>query len=126
MCSMLLLVVQRIGTTEPTQLPQPCRGYTPKLAEVYTSLKKEGKSIEIVFVSSDRTEADFKEYYSEMPWVALPYADRAKKAELCETFEVAGIPRVLLLDPKTGKMTNSDARGDVVADMKGEKFPWAE
>ena len=32
----------------------PCRGFTPKLTEVYTAIKGTDKSLEIVFVSSFR------------------------------------------------------------------------
>ena len=35
----------------------PCRGFTPKLAEVYTAIKGTGMSLEIVFVSSDRDDS---------------------------------------------------------------------
>merc|ERR1719157_276657 len=65
----------------------PCRGFTPKLAEWYsTSLKAKG--LEVVFVSSDRD----KEYFGEMPWLALPYSDRECKASLSKKFKVQGIP----------------------------------
>ena len=48
----------------------PCRGFTPKLAEAYTGLVAAGKSFEIVFVSSDREESAFEEYFGEQPWLA--------------------------------------------------------
>jgi len=102
----------------------PCRNFTPRLAEAYNNLQKEEKSIEIVFVSSDKTEADFQGYYKEMPWLALPFALRDQKRKLSQKFEVRGIPRLLLLDPKTGKVTNPRANQDVVSDKAGEKFPW--
>ena len=38
------------------------------------------KGLEVVFVSSDRTEEDFKGYFGEMPWLALDYSDRKLKA----------------------------------------------
>ena len=41
----------------------PCRGFTPQLAEQYKKLKAKGKDFEIVFASSDRDEASFKEYF---------------------------------------------------------------
>lgn len=56
----------------------PCRGFTPKLAEFYKKHHAE-KKFEIVFVSSDRTEGDFGEYYKDMPWLALPFSDRSRK-----------------------------------------------
>ena len=44
----------------------PCRGFTPKLCEFYTNFKKVNSDFELVFVSSDRDEAAFKEYYGEV------------------------------------------------------------
>lgn len=57
----------------------PCRAFTPMLGEFYNNLKAAGKSLEIVFVSSDRDEAQWKEYYHSMPWLALPFEDRKRK-----------------------------------------------
>jgi len=51
-------------------------------------LKKDGKAFEIVFVSSDRKEDQFTEYYNEQPWLALPYADRDTKAKLSKKYKV--------------------------------------
>ena len=59
----------------------PCRGFTPKLAEFYKKYHTE-KNFEIVFVSSDKNEGEFQEYYKEMPWLALPYSDRDRKVSL--------------------------------------------
>ena len=39
--------------------------------DVYTALKKTGTELEVVFVSSDRSQEGFDEYYSEMPWLVL-------------------------------------------------------
>ena len=55
----------------------PCRSFTPKLAEFYNKFTKESPGkLEIVFVSSDGTDAEFNSYYAEMPWLALPYLNR--------------------------------------------------
>merc|ERR1711939_503298 len=77
----------------------PCRGFTPKLAEIYTDLVAAGKSLEIVFVSSDRDEKSFDDYFKEMPWLALPYAKRTEKELLSDTFGVSGIPSFVVLRP---------------------------
>merc|ERR1712137_733089 len=53
----------------------PCRGFTPTLAAAYKK-GAQGKNVEVVFVSSDRDEAGFGEYYGEMPWLALPFSDK--------------------------------------------------
>lgn len=55
----------------------PCRGFTPKLAEMYNDGLKD--KMEIIFISSDRYESAFNEYFGEMPWLALPYAKRSEK-----------------------------------------------
>ena len=39
----------------------PCKAFTPELAKAYTNAYK-NKGMEIVFVSSDRDEAAFKDY----------------------------------------------------------------
>lgn len=58
----------------------PCRGFTPQLIEFYKNekLKKNSAKFEVIFVSWDRDEASFKEYFSTMPWLALPF-DPEKK-----------------------------------------------
>ena len=76
----------------------PCKRYTPMLAEKYNELKKEGKKLEIIFVSSDRDQNACNEYYADMPWLLLDYADRDKKAVLSEKYNVSGIPTLILLD----------------------------
>jgi len=100
----------------------PCRGFTPKLAEWY---KKDlsGKGLEVVFVSSDKDEASFKDYYGEQPWLALPFNDRAKKDALSKKFKVQGIPAVVILGPD-GSVITKDGRAAISQDETGTEFPW--
>lgn len=104
----------------------PCRSFTPKLAEFYKNVKESGNAdnFEIVFVSSDKTEDDFKGYLSDMPWWGMPFQRRDEKNQLSKYFKVDGIPTFLLLDGLSGKVLNKNGRSIVVADPKGEKFPW--
>merc|ERR1719240_1916188 len=53
----------------------PCQRFTPELAKAYTEHLK-AKGLEIVFVSSDNSMAEFSQYFKEMPWLALPYGAR--------------------------------------------------
>ena len=59
----------------------PCRGFTPQLAKWYTELKSGALAdkFDIVFISSDRDEDSFDEYFDSMPWLALPYQERDLK-----------------------------------------------
>ena len=100
----------------------PCRMYTPKLAEQYAKLVAAGKPFEIVFVSSDRDESAFDEYFGEHPWLALPYEARETKAALSKKFKVSGIPTLILLDAD-GNAYNKNARSAVMGPV--DDFPYA-
>merc|ERR1711920_393819 len=100
----------------------PCRGFTPKLAEMFKDAF-EAKGMKIVFVSSDRDESSFSEYYGEMPWAALPYSKRDLKDALSKKFKVQGIPSLAIMGGE-GKTITTDGRSAVMGDPKGDKFPW--
>lgn len=102
----------------------PCHAFTPKLAETYKHLKSIGKDFEIIFSSSDQDEESFKEYFAEMPWLAIPYADRKRDSALSQYFNVEGIPTFVILDANNNIITKN-GRGAVAGDPKGENFPWA-
>lgn len=101
----------------------PCKQFTPKLIHTYKKVKEANNDFEIVFVSSDRDEDAFKEYYAEMPWMALDYLDRDSKNALSKHFDVNGIPSFVILDPDM-KLSNGNARGAIDEDPEGEQFPW--
>lgn len=104
----------------------PCRGFTPVLSEWYKSFteKNPDKKFHLVFVSSDRSEHDFKEYHKEMGFHALPFSQREKKAELSSKFGVRGIPTLVLLSA-TGEVLTKDGRSIVASDPEGAGYPWA-
>ena len=101
----------------------PCKMFTPKLAQWYKTVKPNLPEFEIVFVSSDRDQGAFDEYFAEMPWIALPWADRKAKDKLSELFEVEGIPSFVIVD-KDGSTINSSGRGIPAMDPEGTEFPW--
>merc|ERR1740117_2427794 len=92
----------------------PCRGFTPKLAELYSKTFKD-KGIEVVFVSSDKDQDAFDSYYGEQPWVALPYDQRDLKASLSTKFKVQGIPSFVILDP-SGTLITKDGKAEIMKD----------
>jgi len=101
----------------------PCKNFTPKFAGWYEELKAAGKNVECVFVSSDKDEAQFNEYYGEMPWAALPYAARDIKAALSKKFKVQGIPTLVVLD-EDGSLITADGRTAISDDDRIESFPY--
>jgi len=100
----------------------PCRGFTPKLAEWYKK-DLQAKDFEVVFVSSDKDEASFKDYFAEQPWLALDFGDRKRKEQLSNLFGVQGIPSFVIID-KDGSVITKDGRTAVTADPTGAEFPW--
>ena len=102
----------------------PCRGFTPILAKAYKTIVDSGKSFEVVFISSDQSDAQFNEYYAEMPWITLPFSARAEKASLSSKFGVNGIPTLILLDGATGKVISTEGRSIITKDQSGNQFPW--
>jgi len=105
----------------------PCRGFTPTLTTAYKAVKAAGIDHTIGFVSSDKDQASFDEYYGDMPWNALEYSDRKRKENLSAHFSVQGIPTfvMLKLEPDGSvAIINDDAGGEVRGDAAGEKFPW--
>jgi len=57
----------------------PCQRFTPKLAQLYKDVNAASKKFGVLFVSSDRDDKSFQEYFHEMPWVALDFEQRDLK-----------------------------------------------
>ena len=89
----------------------PCRNFTPKLKNFYEVVNKNQKQIEIIFVTSDKSEAEFNEYFGSMPWISLPFKDESID-NLKQTFEVMGIPTFLVFNSE-GKLIDDKARTTV-------------
>merc|ERR1712178_148239 len=53
----------------------PCRGFTPVLVEWYKEAKAAGHDVEVIFVSSDQNEDQWKNYWNSMPWLSVKYGD---------------------------------------------------
>ncbi|OMO80191.1 C1-like protein [Corchorus olitorius] len=101
----------------------PCRAFTPKLVEEYKKIKAKDEAFEVVFISSDRDQASFEEYYSGMPWLALPFGD-ARKALLSRKFNVRGIPMLITIGP-TGQTVTKGTRNMVMA-HGADAYPFTE
>ncbi|KAL9190793.1 hypothetical protein ACHAXT_000499 [Thalassiosira profunda] len=95
----------------------PCRKFTPQLIRFYNDAKKfyasdpaRTKSVEIVFVSADHDMSGFKNYYASMPWLAVPF-DADTRERLLSWMKVTGVPRLMCLDGRTGKILESNSVG---------------
>ena len=92
----------------------PCKGFTPHLSSFYQRHQSLCPSdLEIIFVSADRTEADFDAYRKDMPWPSLPFAERAKQQAMSRNFGVRGIPCLVVVDSVSGLVVSQNGREDV-------------
>jgi hypothetical protein len=93
------------------------------LAEIYTSLREEEESItknlahvlEVIFVSSDRDQHSYDEYYHSMPWLSIPFGESYVKQELASKYSVSGIPAFFVIDSNTGTLIDGDGRSTVMS-----------
>jgi nucleoredoxin len=101
----------------------PCKAFTPELVEVYNAINKEKKQFEIVFVSGDRGQEEFTDYFLTMNWLAIPYKDAKRRQVLAGKFDVQGIPAFVVIGPDGEILTKAGVRGIEESGVAG--FPWA-
>ncbi|KAF5945361.1 hypothetical protein HYC85_015589 [Camellia sinensis] len=101
----------------------PCRAFLPKLVEAYHQIMAKDDAFEVIFISSDRDQPSFEEFFSKMPWLALPFGDE-RQASLARTFRVHGIPMLVALGP-TGKTITTEAR-ELVTYHGADAYPFTE
>ncbi|XP_059447545.1 probable nucleoredoxin 1 isoform X2 [Corylus avellana] len=99
----------------------PCRAFLPKLIEAYRKIKAKVDAFEVIFISSDRDQASFDEFFSGMPWLALPFGD-SRKASLSRTFKVSGIPMLVAIGP-SGRTVTREAR-DLIPSHGANAYPF--
>jgi len=101
----------------------PCRKFTPKLINLYEKLQTDSKSIELVFCSLDKTEKEYDEYTSDMPWLCLPFNATESKT-MAKKYKADGIPHLVVIDGVSGEVITLDGTTEAQMDEDGRKFPW--
>ncbi|KAG6607536.1 putative nucleoredoxin 1 [Cucurbita argyrosperma subsp. argyrosperma] len=101
----------------------PCRAFLPKLIEAYNEIKQKDKEFEVVFISSDRDQDSFQEFFSGMPWLALPFGDERKKL-LNRRFKIQGIPALVALN-QSGHTVSTEAR-KLISAHGADAYPFTD
>lgn len=106
----------------------PCRQFTPELVSFYERMNNrrgQKDKFEIVMVSRCRDMDSHYQYFSKMPWLALPLDVAAGEHGqlLGQKYGVQGIPSLVLIDD-LGQTITTDARNKIPADLAGIGFPW--
>ncbi|KAH7708343.1 thioredoxin-1 [Aphelenchoides avenae] len=92
----------------------PERNVSPVLKKFYETLQAAGKSIEVVFVSQDRSAEELLEYYQSQqgPWSYLKFGDPHIKT-LYEKYEVKEIPDFKVILPNGDVIVGKEALCDI-------------
>lgn len=83
------------------------------LKEFYSEVNIDSKQCEILFVSLDRNEDDYKHHYAHMPWLSIPFDEQAKAQELRKRYRVTGIPSLVIVKSEDGALVTLRGRKDV-------------
>lgn len=100
---------------------QTCEEFTPKLLEVYETLKARGENFEIVVILLDDNEQKFKEALRKLPWYSLPITDR-KCEKLIKYFEILYLPTLVIIGPD-GKTVHANIV-KTVEELGAEAYPF--
>ncbi|KAL3819195.1 hypothetical protein ACJIZ3_005100 [Penstemon smallii] len=95
--------------------------FTPNLMEIYDELKELGK-FEIVLITHDEDENSFNEYFSKMPWLAIPFSDSDTHKKLNKLFNVNGIPQLTILDQNGNVLTNEGV--EIIIEHGADGYPF--
>ncbi|KAK1388579.1 Thioredoxin, nucleoredoxin [Heracleum sosnowskyi] len=124
------LVGKTIGLYFSAKWCIPGMKFTPKLISIYKKIKEllrevvdDDQDFEIVYVSNDSNEIEFKSEFNTMPWLALPFGDDANK-NLAKYFDVRGIPSLIILGPN-GKTVTKNGR-NLINLYQQNAYPFTE
>lgn len=93
----------------------PCQEFTPILRAFYEQVNREEPLLEIIYVSNDRFDYEFDDYFGLMPWLAIPFESKALIQEIKTRYEVAWFPHVLLVQAEDGRVLRHQVRDEIAA-----------
>ncbi|KAJ3698049.1 hypothetical protein LUZ61_001754 [Rhynchospora tenuis] len=100
-----------------------CKSFNSYLTEVYNNLSSENKGFQIVLISLDWSEEEFNQYFSPMPWLAVPFSEWETRQRLTELFKVTGIPTLITLDSKSGRFMSNEV-AEFVVEYGSRAYPF--
>ena len=101
----------------------PCKHMLQPLKNFYTDVNLAERTFEIVLISSDRTQDEWKRHHSSMPWMSLPYDD-PRHDSLRSKYEIQGVPALIILDAQTGFTVTATARKDLGKNVEDVYESW--
>lgn len=98
-----------------------CLEFTPKLVEIYKNLKEKGENFEVVLISIDYDEKEFKQILETIPWLAIPFEDKSRE-KLARYFELRALPTLVIIG-QDGKTLNQNVT-ELIQDHGIEAYPF--
>eukprot|EP00049_Salpingoeca_infusionum_P014496 m.271712 g.271712 ORF g.271712 m.271712 type:complete len:4223 (+) comp15683_c19_seq1:207-12875(+) len=104
----------------------PCRAFKPLLELAQRKVRARQQEFEVVFCSADKTKQEFDEYFGSMPadWLAVPFEAQDPRRKLAETFDVKGIPFLVIIGPG-GRIYTLKGVEAIRDDPEAAGFPWS-
>lgn len=103
----------------------PCKHMLQPLKNFYTDVNLEERTLELILISSDRSQEEWKRHHSTMPWMTIPWDD-PRNNQLRGKFEVQGVPALVILDAVTGFTVTATARKDLGRDVAEVYETWSK
>uniref|UniRef100_A0A8R1YLS2 protein-disulfide reductase n=1 Tax=Pristionchus pacificus TaxID=54126 RepID=A0A8R1YLS2_PRIPA len=87
-----------------------CKLFTPKLKRVYEEANREKDTLEVLWVSRDRSDEQLHKYYNSKlpPFVYFPFGSQ-EIAKFLSQYEIKTIPAIRLVD-STGSVVSDNIR----------------
>jgi nucleoredoxin len=104
--------VTLIGIFFSASWASPAKIFSKDLIKLYNQMNEGEKIFEIIEVSFDRNENDFKNHISQFPWKFIPFGDN-KINELKEKYNVKVVPKFFPID-KEGVILSDEGREDLI------------
>ena len=102
---------------------KPCIPFTTELAAWYAAHKDDAGGGEVIYVSADKTSAQFSAFAATMPWLSLPFELRRKEEQLSVEQGVEGVPTLHTYDVATGALVSRHGRAQLFTDPSGVPWP---
>ena len=95
------------------------------LQNFYTDVNLAERTLELIMVSSDRSQDEWKRHHSTMPWMSLPFND-ARCDQLREKYQIFSVPALIILDAETGFTVTENARKDLRNNVTETYESWSK
>lgn len=86
-----------IGLYVAANWKSDCKRFGPLLKDFYYNAAPHN-NLEIVYISADRSLAEFKDFYTTTPFLAMPAGTSSFKNEIAKALKIIEMPALIILD----------------------------